>query len=183
MVSVPTATQTAWLGLGPSLLNPSPSPQSHTQSSEHVKEAAAEGPTYWFFRLGYGEDLSAQGVRKQSCHSLFLLLQNSRCQGVRRMQESWLWAYSPYHYPQSPGSAREITSPGKAWEIASTISSPKILCSKTPVIWETKHPSKTPSLFPSDILALYILLKWAQVQLSLFLPLPLYFGLQNHYQM
>lgn len=148
MVSVPT--QTAWLGLGPSLLKPSPSPQPHRQSSEHVTEAAEEN---WFFGLHYGEDLSAQGVGKQSCHSLFLLLQNSRCQGVRRMQESWSWDYSPYHYTQSPGNARQIASPGKAWEIASTISPPKILCGKTPVVWETKHPSDTPSPFPSDILS------------------------------
>lgn len=56
-MSFPTATQTAWLGLGPSLLDPSPPPQPQMQSSEHAREGAEEGPTPWFFTLGYGEDL------------------------------------------------------------------------------------------------------------------------------
>lgn len=116
----PQQPQTAWLGLDPSLFNPSPSPSA--LCSERVRESAEDGPTDCFLRFGCGEGLAAQGVGKQSCRSLFLLLQNTRCQGVRRMQESWSWVYSPHHFTQNLG---------KAWEIASTISSPKILCVTT----------------------------------------------------
>lgn len=136
-------------GAGPLSAQPQASPQPHMQSSEHAREAAEEGPTRWFFTLGYREDL----VLKSK-----VVAASSSCSRT----------------PDAKGSGG-CKSHGRGFAALTTIckahaNQPSVL----PRSFAARHQwYGKQTILPTALLSfpltcsLSILLKWAQAQLSL----------------
>lgn len=141
MVSVPTATQAAWLGL---------SAQSQPLPSvPYIKLRACDGgswrmPNRLFFQVK---------LWRRSC--------SIRCWKARLSQP--LSPAPEHQVPRGQEDARDMVAglqPSSLFlkprqSLGDSISRRFSLCSKTQVVWETKHPSTTTSLFPSDILSVF----------------------------
>lgn len=141
MVSVPTATQTAWLGL-------SAQPQP-LLSAPYVELRACDGgswrmPNRLFFQV-----------------RLWGRSRSTKCWKARLSQP--LPPAAEHQMPRGQEDARDVVAglqPSPLYlksrqSLGDSISHQFSLCSKTPVVWETKQPSNTISLFPSDILSVF----------------------------